>query len=131
MLAAMVTRTSRYRILLVDDDADIARIFKLGLERRGFVVDAFTDPVLALKNLNAGSYDVALLDIQMPAIDGFELYRLLRARDEGLKVVFLTAFEMRENEYGKLPPDNRLRGLLKKPLTISQLATELQVRIEQ
>jgi CheY-like chemotaxis protein len=67
----------------------------------------------------------------MPAIDGFELYRLLRARDEGLKVVFLTAFEMRENEYGKLPPDNRLRGLLKKPLTISQLATELQVRIEQ
>jgi CheY-like chemotaxis protein len=131
MLRAMPTRTSRYRVMLVDDDPDIARVFKLGLEQRGFIVDAFTDPLRALAGTKAGQYDMAVLDLQMPEMDGFELYRLLRTRDESLPVVFLTAFEMREAEYARLPPDTQLRGILKKPLTISRLADELVVRIEQ
>jgi DNA-binding response OmpR family regulator len=130
MLTVMPTRTSRYRILLVDDDPDITRVFKIGLEQKGFAVDAFTDPLGVSKTVKEGAYDLAVIDIQMPDIDGFELYRLLRARDKRLKVVFLTAFEMRETEYGKLPQDAMLKGLLKKPLTISQLAAELKVRIE-
>ena len=117
--------------MLVDDDPDIARAFKLGLEHRGFAVDAFTDPVQALGSTRPGLYDMAVLDLQMPTMDGFELYRLLRARDKDLPVVFLTAVEIREREYSKLPPDANLRGLLKKPLTISQLAAELAVRIER
>src|ERR1700674_4542971 len=114
MLTVMPTQTSRYRILLVDDDVDIARVLKLGLEQRRFVVDAFTDPAQALISVKPGLYDLALVDIQMPKIDGFDLYRRLRGLDEGLAVVFLTAFEMHETEYGNLQPDARLKGLLKK-----------------
>jgi two-component system OmpR family response regulator len=130
-LAVMPTRTSRYRVLLVDDDVDIARVFKLGLEQRGFTVDAYSDPVLASRLVKRGSYDMAVIDLQMPKMDGFELYRLLRVSDAGLPVVFLTAFEMRENDYAKLPPDDKLMGLLKKPLTISQLVAELHLRIDE
>ena len=131
MLTLARTRTSRPRILLVDDDADIVRAFKLGLELRGFSVDSYTDPMQALDSVEPGSYDLALLDIQMPGIDGFELYKLLRTRDGGVGVVFLTAFEMRESEYGRLAPDPALRGLLKKPLSISQLAEALEARLER
>lgn len=62
------------RILLVDDDADISNLFKLSLERDGFVVDTFNDPLLAL-NYKAGAYDLLLLDIKMPNMNGFELFQ--------------------------------------------------------
>jgi DNA-binding response OmpR family regulator len=62
------------RILLVDDEPDVIFTFKKGLESHGFVVDAFNDPVLALSNFKPGTYDLLLLDVKMPQMNGFELY---------------------------------------------------------
>jgi DNA-binding response OmpR family regulator len=83
------------RILLVDDEPDIIFTLKALLEESGlFQVDTFYDSVLALSRFKAAAYDLALLDIRMPEIDGFELYRKLREIDNRLKVCFLTAAEL-------------------------------------
>src|SRR5687768_8931516 len=83
------------RILLVDDELDITVTLKMALEESGFLqVEAFYDPVLALSRFKAGAYDLAILDIKMPEIDGFELYRKLRKIDNNLKICFLTAAEL-------------------------------------
>lgn len=67
------------RILLVDDEADVISLFKMILEMNGFEVDSYTDPLEALSNFKANSYDLALLDIRMPNLNGFELYKKIKA----------------------------------------------------
>jgi DNA-binding response OmpR family regulator len=80
---------------LVDDELDITLTLKIVLEGSGiFQVEAFYDSVLALSRFKAGAYDLALLDIKMPEIDGFELYRKLRQIDDKLKICFLSAAEL-------------------------------------
>ena len=87
--------TREKRILLVDDELDITVTLKMALEESGFLqVEAFYDPVLALSRFKAGAYDLAILDIKMPEMDGFELYRKLRKIDNKLKICFLTAAEL-------------------------------------
>ena len=63
------------RILLVDDEHDITVGLRIGLENNGFVVDAFNDPQEALSNFKAGLYDLLLIDVKMPKMNGFELYQ--------------------------------------------------------
>jgi DNA-binding response OmpR family regulator len=80
---------------LVDDELDITLTLKIALEESGFLqVEAFYDPVLALSRFKAEAYDLAILDIRMPEIDGFELYRKLRKIDNKLKICFLTAADL-------------------------------------
>jgi two-component system, OmpR family, response regulator ChvI len=80
---------------LVDDELDITLTLKIALEESGFFqVEAFYEPVLVLSRFEAGAYDLAVLDIKMPVIDGFELYRKLRKIDNKLKICFLTAAEL-------------------------------------
>ena len=61
------------RILLVDDEPDIALAFKIGLEDNGFTVDVFDNAFKALSNFKAGFYDLLLLDIKMPKMNGLSL----------------------------------------------------------
>lgn len=83
------------RILLVDDEIDITLTLKIALEQSGFFqVEAFYESVLAISRFKAGVYDLAILDIKMPEMDGFELYRKLRKIDDKLKICFLTAAEL-------------------------------------
>lgn len=82
------------RILIVDDETDINLLFKIVLEDRGFKVDTFDDPIAALENYRAGLYDLLILDIKMPRMHGFELYRKIKEIDNKVKVCFLTASEM-------------------------------------
>jgi len=64
------------RIMLVDDDCDAVFTFKFVLESYDYKVDGFTDPILALKRFSRGLYDLIVVDIRMPTMNGFELYRL-------------------------------------------------------
>jgi DNA-binding response OmpR family regulator len=86
-----VTATMKHRILIVDDEDDINLLFKMLLEDNGFKVDTFNDPLVALQNFTAGCYDLLLLDMLMPNIDGFELYQKIRMIDNKVKICFLTA----------------------------------------
>jgi two-component system catabolic regulation response regulator CreB/two-component system response regulator ChvI len=108
------------RILLVDDEKDIAFVLKKGLENYGFKVDAFDRPESALENFRSGSYDLMITDIRMPEMNGFELYKEIRKIDAKVKVCFLTASEMYDEEFKKTVPIESVR-LIEKPISISKL----------
>ena len=87
--------------MLVDDEPDVNITLKITLEENGFKVDSFTDPLLALENFKgeaAGMYGMIILDIKMPNMNGFELYRQIRKIDDKVKACFLTAGEMDYDE---------------------------------
>jgi DNA-binding response OmpR family regulator len=73
-------------VLLVDDEPDINLLFKTVLEDNGFKVDAFNDPLLALQNFKANSYDLLMLDIVMQKMNGFDLYDKMREVDDKVNV---------------------------------------------
>src|SRR5918995_3065247 len=91
------------RVLLVDDEPDLNFTLKMVLEANGFKVDSFTDPLSALENFKeeAGVYELLILDIKMPEMNGFELYRQIKKIDDKVKVCFLTAGEMDYEQFGK------------------------------
>ena len=78
-------------ILLVDDEHDIILALKYILEGHGFKIDTFNDPITALKSYKTNFYDLVILDIKMPKMDGFELYTKLREKDPKVKICFFTA----------------------------------------
>ena len=82
------------KILLVDDEPDITFTIKSILNDNGFYIDTFTDPVTALKFYKINFYDLVILDIKMPKMDGFQLYAKIREKDSKVKICFLTASEM-------------------------------------
>ena len=113
---------SNKRILIVDDDEDIARLFKVTLERAGFPVDVYNDPLESLSNYKTGVYDLILLDIRMPQMSGFELYNKIKEIDGKVKVCFITAFEDYYDEFKKLFPHlNELECYIRKPIRMEDL----------
>ncbi len=90
-------------ILLVDDEPDITFTLKDSLEyNAGFKVDTFTDPTVALKSYKSNYYDLVILDIKMPKMDGFELYNKIKEKDPKAKICFLTATEIYYEKFRKL-----------------------------
>jgi DNA-binding response OmpR family regulator len=81
-------------ILLVGDEPDIAMAFKLALQDAGYIVDTYLDPLTALSKFRTTSYDLVILVIKMPKLNGFELYAEIRKVDNKVKVCFITAGEM-------------------------------------
>ena len=118
------------RILLVDDEPDIVQAVKTGLEMRGLSVDAFEDPEKALKAFRPDMYNIAILDVRMPKINGFQLYREILKRDDKVRVRFFTAFEEFREEFKKAFPELDERRFIKKPTTISKIAEELLADIK-
>ena len=88
-------------ILLVDDESDITFTLKYILKANDFKVDTFTDPIIALKSYKNNFYDLVILDIKMPKMDGFELYTKLRQKDPKVKICFLTAIAIFTEEFKK------------------------------
>ena len=82
------TNIRKRRIMLVDDERDINLMFKIVLEDNGFEVDVFDDSIIALNNYEAGLYDLLILDIKMPKMDGFELYDQIKKIDDKSKFAF-------------------------------------------
>jgi DNA-binding response OmpR family regulator len=82
------------KILVVDDEPDICFVLEKTLGQNGFMVDSYDDPLLALENFKPHSYSLVILDIRMPGLNGFALYREIKILDKKVKVCFLTAGEM-------------------------------------
>ena len=89
------------KILLVDDEPDVTYTIKKIVEDNGYKVDSFNDPILALNSYKSNFYDLVILDIKMPTMDGFELYLKIREKDPKVKICFLTASEMYYEKFRK------------------------------
>jgi two-component system, OmpR family, response regulator ChvI len=87
-----MNKQKKRRILVVDDEPDNTSVFKIGLEDGEFEVNTFNDPLLALSAFKPHSYDLLILDIKIPTMNGFELYEEMKKIDDKVKVCFLTAF---------------------------------------
>jgi len=115
------------RVLVVDDEPDINLTFKTGLEANGFIVDAFSDPILALSNFKPGVYDLLLLDVRMPQINGFELYEKFRRIDSNVKACFITSHDVYYQSLKEIFPASMemllsgAKGVLRKPISIDDL----------
>jgi two-component system, OmpR family, response regulator ChvI len=107
-------------ILVVDDEIDVTYTFRKMLEGDGHRVDTFNDPVLASKAFKTNTYDLVLLDIRMPNMDGFELYSRIRKKDAKAEVVFMSAYEVYREQFGELHDSNKLY-FIKKPVDLPDL----------
>jgi CheY-like chemotaxis protein len=118
---------SSNRILLVDDEPDVTYAIEKILENNGFVVSSYNDPTLVLSNFKPGLYDLLLLDIRMPEINGFELYQKIREIDSDVKICFLTASEMFYEEYRRLDAYPRLNKehFIQKPIRTEDLIHQI------
>ena len=121
------------KILLVDDEPDITLPFSIVLEDNGFVVDAFNDPLLALSSLKQGLYVLALLDIKMPKMNGFDLYSEIRKLDDKVKVCFMTAFDIKKEDIeAGIPTLNEEKNptVFRKPIKLEDLVSGVKAEID-
>jgi two-component SAPR family response regulator len=118
-------------ILIVDDDHDIAKFFKLALDRAGFVTEVSNNPQSALTNFKKGAYDLLLLDINMPQMSGFELYKKINKIDSEVKVCFITAFEEYYSEFKREFPNlDEIECYIKKPVGMDHLINAVKSRLD-
>lgn len=113
------------RLLIVDDEHDVANALKAGLEKNGFGVDVFYDPVEALASFQPGNYDLIISDIKMPRMNGFEMVYEMKKRDNGVQVVFLTGFVDLMKEVNKLFTKLNVREVIQKPIGIRELVDKI------
>jgi DNA-binding NtrC family response regulator len=110
------------KILIVDDEPDITSSFDMILEMNGFEVNTYNDPLLALSNFKPNLYGLALLDIRMPKMNGFELYKKIRDIDKKIEVCFITAFEDYHDEFKESFPElDDAKYFIRKPKAIEDL----------
>ena len=117
------------KILVVDDEPDVTYTIKNILEDDGYKVDEFNDSILALDKYKAHFYDLIILDIKMPKMDGFELYTKIREKDPKVKICFVTAittfkedFRKRRLEMGKTINEDYF---IQKPIQTEDLIKKL------
>lgn len=136
------SNSKKDKILIVDDEPDITLLYRIGLEDSGFIVDAFTDPLLALETVKQklkdkiSFYDLALLDIRMPKMNGFELFNEIRKINDKIKVCFITAFDL-QNAESKAALTSILKSnkekhsprVIRKPITIDDFVKMIKAEM--
>ena len=115
------------KLLIVDDDPDIAHVLKQGLLKKRFLVSAFTRPEEALQSFKSNSKDYCLIlsDIRMPEFSGIQLARKVKEINPNVKVVLMTSFEIRDNEFSKVFPSMHVDGFVQKPIGINDLTNKI------
>jgi DNA-binding NtrC family response regulator len=114
-------------LLIVDDDPDIAQVLKQGFLKNRFLVGAFTNPEEALKNFQSHSEDYCLMlsDIRMPGMSGIKLARKVKEINPKVKVILMTTFEIKDNEFSKVFPSTQVDGFAQKPISIEDLTNKI------
>ena len=125
----------RTRILIIDDEPDITLVFRKSLTDNGFKqVETVNDPIFVLKNFKAGSYDLLIIDIVMPEMDGFSLYEEIRKIDNKVKVCFITAFEMNYQALRAIFPaatgTDDIGCFIRKPVDMDDLVRRIKAEIQ-
>ena len=118
-------RKKKRIILLVDDEPDHCLVYQIVLEDAGYECKSYTDSVQALQEFRPDYYDLVILDIKMPKLDGFALCEKIREIDNAVQIIFITASEVyyenfRKQYYPKISNDVNI-NCLQKPIGNEQL----------
>lgn len=112
------------KIMIVDDDRDINDLFKLFLEYDDYKVDAFTDPIDALYSFRKHEYDLILLDLKMPKMDGMTLYQKLKKINDKVLICFITAnIEYIQQLKNYIPDIEKI--VIYKPILLNELRRKI------
>jgi two-component system C4-dicarboxylate transport response regulator DctD len=117
--------------MVVDDEPDVVGALKQGLERKGFDVVGFTNPIEALSNFSQHRYDIILTDIRMPQMNGIDLFRQLRAIDPEVLICFVTAYEQFRRDFELSHPEEQEGCFIPKPISIDRLAGMITRKMEE
>ena len=112
-------------ILIVDDDEDLTNLYETFLKFDGYKVDAFTDPIDALSSFKKNVYDLVLLDLNMPKMNGVELSQELQNIDPDLLFRFITATSKEYIENLKIKNPNLEKNIIYKPLWLNEIRTTI------
>ncbi|HZL24093.1 MAG TPA: response regulator [Nitrososphaeraceae archaeon] len=125
----MLSNNKVKKILLVDDEPDITFTIKNMLYNTGFEIHTFNDPITPLKLYRRNFYDLVILEIKIPNMDGFELYIKIKEKDPTVKICFLTAIAIFDEESRKSRPEvDRIiteECFIQKPITTEDLIKKL------
>lgn len=129
--AAGNPESRQFKVLIVDDEIDIAFSLRMCLEQSGLTVDSFNEPEAALSNFKAGKYDIALIDIKMPQMNGFDLCEKLRNIDDKAKYCFMTAYEGYYETLKKDYPTLNIDCFMTKPIQLGNLVAVIKGQLEK
>jgi DNA-binding response OmpR family regulator len=85
-----MTTSAKLRVLVIEDDASLAKLIQIVLQRRGYVVDTASDGVSGIEMYQNTTYDIALVDYIMPAMDGLEVLRHAATHQNAPPIIFMT-----------------------------------------
>jgi two-component system, cell cycle sensor histidine kinase and response regulator CckA len=127
-MAGLVKTDQDRSILLVEEDNEIALSVKLQLELDGFKVDMLTDPVIALDKYskNPLEYILVIADMKMVKMSTFEFMRSIKNVDANSKILLITPFEIKLQEFSKVLPTSKVNGFVEKPLLSTRLITSVK-----
>jgi DNA-binding NtrC family response regulator len=127
--------STRSSVLVVDDEEDVALALNVALTNEGYIVKSFTDSRKALYHLiektktNSESYDIIIIDVRMPIINGIQLYQILKILKPGSKVLFMTGLDVID-ELSSLIPEIRSQDILRKPFANAHLLQKIKEKLE-
>jgi CheY-like chemotaxis protein len=112
------------KILLVDDEPDTCIVYQIALEDAGYECVSYTDSVKALQEFKPHFYDLILLDIKMPVLNGFELYKKILNLDKTVHIIFVTASEVYYEKFrGQHFPELGKINYIQKPIGNDELVS--------
>lgn len=114
--------------MIVDEQEDVGGTFEIMLKNYGFEIDYFTDPAVALEQFKPNLYDLTILDINLPKINGFELYDQLKIKDPNIKTLFITGLNSVESYNtgnSKVYPLKGKRHFMTKPVSTKELLEQV------
>ena len=117
-------------VLVVDDDPDMTSVFSLGLQDEGFEVYTYNDPLEVLSQFRPNFYDLLLVDINMPKMNGIDLSRKLLELDSNVKICFITAGEANIEALRELYPTRGIGCFIRKPVTIDELVRRVKAELD-
>ncbi len=121
---------TRKRILLVDDEKDVSIATEAVLKESGFNVESYEDPFYAIENFKINSYALVILNIKMPRINGFQLYRELKKKAKKVKICFLTAGEVHYGAFRDIFSAVDTNCFIRKPVTNEELVERVSQIID-
>ena len=123
------SKDSAHTVLIVDDEPDVLLTYRSFLEDAGYNVEAYSDPQESLKRFaehSSSYYDLVILDIRMPGVNGLQLYSRMKAIDADIKIIFLSALDAAEELLSILPGGKNKDTFIRKPVDLSMFLSTVK-----